>query len=480
MASSLNLSLPEAPRPRRSGRLVQWLTLAVAVAALVLIIVERKPAPSGQAARPAAPEPDRLKRLATDLEKRTLYIQAAEVWDEYLAAASPTNEERAEILYRRGKCLKEGGQAAEAARALSEVEGFASSRDEKRKAWQLLIECLDALGKRDARESVARSFATGAEEKGTAVARVGSDVITREEIRDDLKAAILDMLRAQGTPATPAELDAKAAEVADSELKSPEGSSRAIQQAVSRHVLYREGLERGFAEDAAVQSAIARFRREYIASRVVEAEVENAMKALGPTELQNHYEAHKDRFVEKAGAEFSFARFPGAAEAEAAIEKLGDPARASQVQLEKPSGFAVAGEPVPGIGLAPELTAHILALNEGDVSKKPVEHEATYYVFRVEKRRPDRQLSAKEAEPLVRADLAALKRKDALEALRGNLSQKFSVQLVDDKGPADAKSTEAKKGTASPASPSDPPGSAPQVPSPSAGGSAGSSPTQKP
>ncbi len=442
MASSLNLSLPEPPRQRARASVVHWLNLFLLAALLVLLLVERRPHTPVAPASSDMTEAARLKSLAVDLEKRTLYVQAEQVWAEYMAAGALSLEEKAETLYRRGKCLKEGGRPAEAARRLSEVDGFPIPREEKRKARQLLIECLDLLGKRDVRDSVARSFAIGEEEKGTAVARVGSDIITREEVRADLVSVFAETLKLQGAPLTPVELSQRAAELADEQLKDPESARRAVQQAVSLRVLYREGLERGFADDGAIQEALSRFRTSFIANRVVESEAENALKALGPTEIQNHYEAHKEKFVEKAGVELSFARFPGAAEAEAAVEKLKDPGQAAQVKMERAKGIAAEGEPVPELGMAPEITAHLLALDEGQVSSRPIEHAGAFYAFRAEKKRPARQLSLKEAEPRVRADLAALKRKDAMESLRALLSQKFQVELVDEKnagGPAGEK-----------------------------------------
>jgi len=374
-----------------------------------------------------------LKSLATDLEKRTLYVEAEKVWGEYAAVAELKPEETAELLYRRGKCLKEGGKYAEAARRLSEVEAYPVSRDEKRKARQLLLECLSALGKQDARDSVSRLFAIGEEEKGTAVAKIDNEVITKESLREELKSSFTEMLRAQGAPLTPQELDKKAEELADAELKTPEGLRQVIQSAASRRVLYLEGLERNYDSDPALQESVARVRRELIANRVIESEAENALKTLGPTELKNHYEANKSRFVEKAGSEFSLARFPGAAEAESALEKLKDPAKAGDVRWIRAKEAAVEGQPVPEVGPSPEACAHILALPEGGVSGKPIEAAGAFYIFRVEKKRSERQLSAEEAEAQVRADLAKVKRKEAFDSLRESLSKKYRVEILEEK-----------------------------------------------
>jgi hypothetical protein len=454
MASPLDFSLPEGPRPRARAGFVQVLTFIVAVAVLVLVYLQGQGQKS--AARRGDPaELDRLEKLAADLERRTLYVQADEVWGEYMSLADLAPDAKAEFLYRRGKCLAEGGRHAEAARRLTEVELLSKDRDLKRKARQILLECLAALGKQDVREIVSRSFALGADsekEEGTVLARVGGDSITKEALREQMTEQARALLLSRGAPLTPAELDKKASEIIDTQLKNPETLKAALQQAVSNQVLYREGLERGYGEDSETASAVASFRKEFVAGRVAKAELEKALQALGPTEVSNHYEAHKDRFIQKEGVEFSFARFPTSAEAEAAIAGLKAKSPDAESKLEKAKGPAALGEPVPGIGPSAEISAHILALGEGEVSGRPVEHAGAFYVFRAEKKTPQRQLTFQEAEAQVKADLAQEKRKEAMEALQTQLLDKFKPEFVEEKPePAkEAPKEEASKDAAAP------------------------------
>jgi hypothetical protein len=459
MTTGLNLTLPEAPRRRSRPGILQVLTFLLAAGAVTLLVLDRRERTAGAPAAAGAEEARRLQDLGADLEKRTLYPQAADAWGEYLAVAVIPPEERGRALYRRAKCLTLAGRHAEAARYLTEAEGYTLPRDEKRRAAQLLLECLQVLRKDDAYDSVARAFAVQAEEKGTLVARVGKDQITREEIRDDLRAAVAESLKLGGAPLTPAELAARAAELVDKQMKDPEAWKRALGQAVSSRLLYREGLERGFGEDEATNLAVARFRRVYLGQRVIEAEVEAALKNLGATDLKNHYQAHKERFVEKPGVEFSFASFGTRDEAEAALKKVKDPLAAGEVGLERAKGAASRGAPVPGIGPSAEITEHLLALGEGEASAAPVEHQGRLYVFRVERKTPERQLEFEEAEPRVRADLAALKRQEAMDSLRDLLAQKFSVQAA-----PEGLGAEGKEAAPAAATGAAPPGGQPPAP----------------
>jgi hypothetical protein len=458
MASPLDFSLPEGPRPRARAGFLQVLTFLVAAAILVLVVLHQR----GQKSAAGKGDPveiDRLKKLADDLERRTLYVQADEVWGEYLRLVELEPEAKADILYRRGKCLKEGGRPAEAARRLTEVEHLSKDRDLKRKARQILLECFAALGKQDVRDNVSRSFALGADsekEEGTVLARVGGDNITKETLRQQMTEQIQKMLLQSGAPLTPAELEKKASEIVDEQLRKPEGLKAALEQAVSMHLLYREGIARGYGEDSDTATAVANLRKGYIADRVLAVELGKALAALGPTEVSNHYEAHKDRFVQKEGVEFSFARFPSIAEAEAAATALKAKSPDAEGKLEKAKGPAALGEPVPGIGPSAEISAHILALAEGEVSSRPVEHAGAFYVFRAEKKTPQRQLSLQEAEAQVKADLAQEKRKESLQALQAQLVDKFKPQFVEEKPPA-APPAPAPEGKSEPAKEKDAP-----------------------
>lgn len=447
--AELDLSVPGGPPPRRRASFLQVLTLLFTVAVLGLLVVDRWDA-SGPTGPVDSGQAEHLERLAMDLEKRQVYEAAAGVWNEYLETADLSPEERAEAIYLRGTCLKRAGRYAEAARCLTEVELLPLSRERKRKAQQMLLDCLSSLGLHDAREYVSGLFATGVEpEEGLVLARVDGREITKEQLRERLESEARKILALQGAPMTPAELEESAAKFAESRLSTREGLEAALSQTVSSRLLYLEGLERGFGDDPETLRELSQIREQVVGQRVVEEELSRAMESLGPTELSNHYEAHKEEFVEKAGSEFSWASFSTEAEARAALEKLGDPATAAEVPLEKASGPAVAGEPLPDIPTSAEITAHLLALEEGEVSDRPIENAGAYYIFRVERRRPRRQLSLSEAESEVRASLAEQKQAEAQEALSALLQRKYEVEIVS--GALAKEPAPAEAGTAPPA-----------------------------
>ena len=427
MASSLDLSLPAAPPSRGRGGFVQWLTL-LGVLAIIGILVWRSLGPTATLPGGTEANADSFKELATKLEKRTLYGEAEKAWAGYMAAAELSTDERADTLYRRAKCLKEEGLYAQAAGRLSELDSLDVSQERKRAARRMLLECLSALGKNTVRDDLSRSFAVRDEERGTVIARVGGDEITREELREELSTMAEQVFRQQGVPLTPTERESRALAFVEQQMDTPEAARQALMGLITSRLLYREGLERGLADESALPKVMERFRRQHIATSVVEAEQERALSSLGPTEISNHFEAHKERFIEPARTEFSYAAFPTL---DAAAQALATMASGGQVGLERVAGAALRGQPLPAIGLAPELTAHILALDEGEVSDRPLVHAGRSFIFRAEKRHAQRQLALDEAEPQVRADLARRKSAEAIEALQTLLGQKFRVEILD-------------------------------------------------
>ncbi len=435
MAKTLDLSLPEAPPPGRRGGLIPVVTLLVAVAILVLLVLARSD-PQETRGASSVGEVERLERLAKNLEKRTLYLAANEVWAEYMAAAELTEagltkEARAETLYRRGKCLQRGGEYGSAARRFSEVQDLSLSSEQKRRARQAVLECLSALGKEEAREYVARSMAVqDGEEASAVVAVVGGDEISREDLRLEIVEAAKNMMRMQGVALLPQDLAAQAEKIATEQLKDQKVAAQVLQQIISRRLLYREGLARGYEQDREIGAQVQEFRRSAIGRRVVEEEMNKVIASIGPTDLANHYEAHKDRFVTSAEVEFSYLRFPDQPAADAALATLASDPTATTPWQRAPAA-AREGTPVPGVGASAEITAHLLALEAGTVSTRVLKHDEAFFLFRAEKTTPQRQLSFEEAQGQVRADLIAAKQQETLSQLEQFFRQKFLVQVFD-------------------------------------------------
>lgn len=430
MNQQLDLSLPQSPRKSRAGA-AGWLVFLLTLgnlALLIVLVLSAQGRSAGGANGDPVNSPESLKQLAETLERRTLYSQAAEVWKEYAEVAELSPQEAAGILYLRGKNLQLAGSYLEAARYLSQYEGLSStlvSREDRRRAARLISDCLFALDKVEAQEQFVKAYTSlGVEEQGTVIARVAGDPITLGELRAALARQALSILRMRGAPLGPEEARQQAEEMARQQLEKTEVLQQALQQLVRTKVLYREALARQYAEEKRTVEDLAELRRNYLADRLIQDHIEEVAGAITRTDLENHYAANKESYIEKPSVEFSQQKFATEAAAREALAAL------DGSQFEKGAGPAVTREPLPGLGRSAEATAHLLALDEGRSGDRPIRIGDAWYIFRCDRKHPRRQKTFEEAEPQVRADLLLAKQREALERLQGVLAQKYRVEIL--------------------------------------------------
>ena len=218
----------------------------------------------------------------------------------------------------------------------------------------------------------------------------------------------------------------QADEMARERLKDPKALQEILQQVVQTEVLYREALAQKYESNAEYRKAVVEFRRGYLANQLIQDHVQEALKSIGPTDLENHYEANKEKFVAKEAVEFSYQQFATEEEANAALL---DPVDSD---FTPGQGAAVQGEPIPGLGRSAEATAQLLALQEGSTGDRPIPIDDVWYVFRADKKLAERERAFEEAADDVRADLARIKQAEAAQKLQQRLAQKFPIEIVEE------------------------------------------------
>ncbi|HLU49401.1 MAG TPA: hypothetical protein VK116_14995, partial [Planctomycetota bacterium] len=85
MTGSFDFSLPEAP-PRRGGRALKAVSFLVSIGTLAVVLLLYLRGPEATSGEPkvargdATIDPARIAKAAEELERRTLYREAAETW----------------------------------------------------------------------------------------------------------------------------------------------------------------------------------------------------------------------------------------------------------------------------------------------------------------------------------------------------------------------------------------------------------------
>jgi hypothetical protein len=311
-------------------------------------------------------------------------------------------------------------------RAFLEAEQCGLADERKRKAEQLLLESLAALGKHAVRSDELRKRSTGQAEGEDehVVARIGGEPITVDQLRAEIDRQAR-MIAGMQAP-SPDQVDGIAESMVDGILADQERVKGVLERLVTQRLLYQEGLERGMGTGDELGAVVARFRRDWIAQRVVDEHLRNSVK-LTETDLENHLKAHKDDYAEAEAVKLSAASFDTE---EAAREALaGGPAGLEQLPIDRSDQWITRSDAIPNVGRSGEVIAHVFSLEQEQWSDRALKVGDKWYLFRVDSRRARRDRGLDEVRDRVESDLAAAKSREAIEALRRQLEGKYTVEM---------------------------------------------------
>ncbi len=298
MDGKLDLSVPEAgPKSRKpgGGGMNSLLLILVFLLAVAGVYIQLRDAPTGTISVPAGGEAE--KTLALRLEEKGLHNAAIDAWERYLAGVSLGSEERAKIYWRLGGLYRKAERFEEAVGAYYRCEAAHRLPDIENELGRRVKECLERLGRFSAvgRELTERTEGVSPE-ADRVIAEIGQQKITLA----DLEAAIEQQTDTalQASPYAAGEARKAIREKMLKQMSTAEAKKQMLQRMVIEEVLYRKAMENGLAGDADLKRLVSRLQRQLLAGKVLEQEMEKQIK-IGPSDLQNYYEAHKAEFVEK-------------------------------------------------------------------------------------------------------------------------------------------------------------------------------------
>lgn len=261
--------------------------LALVIAVIVLVL--RGP---GGAAGPAGVEPDDQRTVAVALANRGLYRQAAEAYEEYLAAADLTSEQRANVLYTVGNLYME--RLSDFAEALARFERIRTLYPDVEIASEVnrrIVACLDRLGQTlDAQNLLDAATRAGGETEtgaaGTVLARIGDREITDRDLADEIAAL-------------PAQYRVR--------LENHEARLELLRNIVQRELLVSAAVRRGLDRDPNVLREMEQSRKGILAGRMLEDEVFGRIEVT-PLQVADYLREHPDEFRNAEGEPMEPAR----------------------------------------------------------------------------------------------------------------------------------------------------------------------------
>jgi parvulin-like peptidyl-prolyl isomerase len=485
MSERPKLTLPPRDQwtapPRRGLGAAVWLLallLAGVLGLQVYQLVLRPPAaaPAAPAARRSTLPPAELKEVAVRLQTRNLHSAAAAAYEEYLAAADLSGEERGNLLLEVGNLLARAGKYEEALARYFRAERLVpeSNLGPLRRKVQ---ECLQRLGKyseqgHELASQVAPRSASGSPagaEAGKVVAWIGPEKITSSELDDLISEEIEE--RAGSIPGLPPERVNELKAQAEKQLSSPQARLGKLQELLARRILYREGLEREVDKSARVEQRVADFNREAVVEEMVLNALRDRIK-VSESDLRNFYRANPARYRKRPSAQVRIAVLPTEAKARELLQaarteddfarlagegSIEEASRRRGGLLEEP---VVEGQPVPLLGPAPELEKAIFQTEPSHATGAPAKVPSGFAVAWVRKRTPESAPSFEEVKEQVGKDYLQEKQNEVQSELVKELFAKHQVTVVTEaflpgagraeKKPPEAKTEEKKEAAGDP------------------------------
>jgi len=372
---------------------------------------------------------DAKKQLdfAETLANKGLKKEALIAFDDYLKIARISAMESAKLLYRMGNMYMELPDYQKAvyyfykAEAADPNAGFKSQLDAK------LVACLQNLGmttqaQHELEERTSLDSAVKKSVSGTVVAKVGDEEITDTEINEAINAI---------------------PEWARENFMHGEGRVEFVRQYATTQALYKKAMRTGLEQDEDVQRNIRDVTKKLLVQKFLENQLKDKV-SVDPSDIETFYEANKDKYKQPPAASLSMIKITDEKKAQDALHKLeagADFAKMAADISEDESTKAGGGllkfdiekeTEIPGAGFSKEASEAVFSKKEGEIAG-PVKIKDAYYVFKINKLNPEKQLTFEEVRDQAEYEYKNKKVQEQMQAFLKNILQEQQVEVYADR-----------------------------------------------
>jgi len=420
MSEKQELNYPDLP-PRGRARKVFDKRTTVLVSLIVLMFVVlvalelRRPsvAPTGNGEGiPAETAKDRKdgpwtpvmqRKYAQKLAAKGLKKEAATAFEQYLASADASLEERANVLYTVGNLHYELGAYEPALAAFYQAEVAGPAKVIQEELNRKIVACLENLGKSfDAQSELERRTALAKpkeddEARAVVVARIGKEEVTMGQLHDEIQ-----------------KLQHQNPQYAKALQEDRRKLVEFLRQYIFEKLLARKARKLGLDQQPEFRKQIEDIMDKALAQLLINREVQSKVK-IDPSDVKNYYAANRAKYVQKAQASVSHILLKDEETAQKVLKQAREGSKSfdvlakahSEDQNTRSEGGLLkepvveGAEVVPGIGSAPEFVAVVFATAPGKVAEGTVKSPAGHHVIKVNSSTPARALSFEEAQQRV-------------------------------------------------------------------------------
>lgn len=226
------------------------------------------------------------------------------------------------------------------------------------------------------------------------------------------------------------------------QFTTPEGYRNVVDRAVTEEAVYQAAKAAGTDKDPAYQAELARSGREILLRRYYQGKL--AEMPLPPdSEIQAHYDAHKEEYVIAARARVRHIQVGTRAKAESVRRQLQKGGlwdalcrtHSTDTATKQDGGILGFITPdvdyVPGIGKSPAIVAAAFELKEGDTSK-PLKSEKGWHLIRVENVEPRSYQPLAAVRQQIEGQLATDRENAYSRALLDSLKERANATVFSD------------------------------------------------
>ncbi len=407
----------------KSGTASIVIILLVLVLVLQVVVLLHPPANGG------GTPPEEFKTIAAAFERDALYAPAADYYELYLQnSPGLAPQQKANMLYKIGQICQE--HIADYERALTAYTQILELYPKEKiadDARRQRVTCLSALGRDyDAQRSINQLTTPGKDQEpvpessGPIIATVGETEIRMGDLEDRIM-AMQQFMRSQ--------------------YDKPEQKLELLKTMILEHLLADAARRKGLDQDPEIRKKVRDLQEQILAQVVYRSEIADTV-TVGPSDLENFYNAHKDEF--KTPRSLKVAHILCETEAEAAAakkqyEQNGDFSElAKEVSTDedtKAKGGALGAlregsDYVPGLGQQPEIAKSISELKQGDVSE-PIQSDKGWHIFYITEETPEQIHTFEETKTQIENMVKREREHDAVQAYIQRMMKAEKVKIYD-------------------------------------------------
>lgn len=396
--------------------------LLVAVLALQLVMLYGLGGSEGQT------DPEQLRAIAASLQKESLYEASTDYYERYLETADLPDEQAANLMYAVGRMCQEN--LLDYKRALAIYTRLLTLYPESsiaQKALRARVTCLQALGRdTDAQRGMSQLTAvnepatTISDATGEILATVGDYTIRTGDLEERIQ-SLPEYMRAQ--------------------YQDAEAKKNLLHSLVLQRLLADVARRQNKDANPQLRRQVRDFEEQLLAQSVYQSEV-LANVTVGPTDLENYYQANKEKFFQPRTVQVGHILCTSEADAQAAketVESGGEFSEhaatfskdASVKENEGILGVVREGDDfIPRLGRQPEMVKAILALKQGEVTA-PISAPDGWHIFVNLVDRPERYQSLHDVKPQVEEAVRRAREADAAQAYIQRMAQAEKLKIYE-------------------------------------------------